>query len=68
MTRQDEKKTEERELLRRFAEANPLLSISEIEDSEAPDFLCTTSGGRCGIEVVHFLFDPERASRGCFVR
>jgi hypothetical protein len=61
MTQQAEKKNYERELLNRFAEANPALAITSVRDFERPDFICNTADGECGIEVADFVFNPENA-------
>jgi hypothetical protein len=59
MTQQARKKNSERELLSRFAEANPLLGVARVRDFESPDFICHTIDGECGIEVADFVFNPE---------
>lgn len=61
MTKNERKKEIERELVNRFANANPSLGISKIRDFESPDFLCETIDGACGIEVADFVFNPDRA-------
>jgi hypothetical protein len=49
-------KAEERYYLDLFLKLRPDLSASEIEPSEAPDFLARHGGQTVGIELVRFLF------------
>ena len=49
-------KAEERYYLDLFLKLRPDLTTSEIEPSEAPDFLARHSGQTVGIELVRFLF------------
>ncbi len=54
-------KTEERFFLAKFLELRPDLSLGNLRDSEAPDFLATFQGREIGIELVRFVFPSNGA-------